>query len=115
MSAIYHITSAPEVERAARAGEYAPAGYEAEGFVHCSYRHQVLGVANVRYRGRPGPVLLEIDRARVPGRVVDENLEGAGSLFPHIYGRVPMSAVVAIHEFPCDGEGGFELPPTVGE
>ena len=113
MTAIFHITSAREAERAAGAGEYAPAAFEADGFVHCSYAHQVIGVANARYRGRAGLVLLEIDRARVAGRVVDENLEGRDELFPHIYGRVPMSAVVVVHDFPCERDGRFELPAAV--
>ena len=92
-SAIHHITTAREAEHAAGTGTYAPAEFEADGFVHCSCAHQVIAVANARDRQRAGLVLLEIDRSRVPGRVVDENLEGRDELFPHIYGRVPMFAV----------------------
>jgi uncharacterized protein (DUF952 family) len=38
---------------------------------------------------------------------VDENLEGGTELFPHIYGRLKMSAVKKVHAFPCDEAGGF--------
>jgi uncharacterized protein (DUF952 family) len=41
-------------------------------------------------------VLLEIDPSRLSCRIVDENLEGGVELFPHVYGRLPMSAVVGI-------------------
>jgi uncharacterized protein (DUF952 family) len=110
MKPIYHITSAREAEAAAQAGSYAPEGFAREGFIHCSYRHQVRDVANRRFAGQTGLVLLEIDRTRLSGRVVDENLEGGTELYPHIYCRLPMAAVVAILAFPCAADGGFDLP-----
>jgi uncharacterized protein (DUF952 family) len=45
--------------------------------------------------------------------VIDENLEGGAELFPHIYGRLPMSAIVGTHDFPCRNDGRFELPSDV--
>jgi uncharacterized protein (DUF952 family) len=96
---IFHITTRDEADRARAAGEYEPAAFAHEGFIHCSYRHQVTGVANRLFRGRTGLVLFEIDPAKLACRVVDENLEGGTELYPHIYGRLPMSAVVAVHPF----------------
>jgi uncharacterized protein (DUF952 family) len=55
-------------------------------------------------------VLLEIDRAKLRCNVIDENLEGGTELFPHIYGAVPMSAVIRVHDFPCDAAGRFTVP-----
>src|SRR4029078_6923961 len=96
-------------------GEYAPQAFGMDGFIHCSYLHQVCSVANSRFRRRPDLALLEIDPAGLPCAVVDENLEGGAELFPHIYGRLPMSAIVQIHEFPCDSQGIFRMPDTIGE
>jgi uncharacterized protein (DUF952 family) len=107
MSAIYHITSAWEAATARRSGTYVPAAFDADGFIHCSYEHQVHDVANRRFAGRSDLVLLEIDRARLTCDVVDENLEGGTDLFPHVYGPLPMSAVVRVHQFPCGADGGF--------
>ena len=107
---IYHITSALETADALRLGEYVPTAFEAEGFIHCSYARQVRDVANRRFSGRTDLVLLEIDRAKLTCEVVDENLEGGTDLFPHIYGCLPMSAVVRIHPFPCGADGCFDLP-----
>jgi len=104
---LYHITSRREAEDARRGGVYVPAAFDREGFIHCSYAHQVGAVANRIFRGRPDLVLLEIDPARLNCRVVDENLEGGAELFPHIYGQLRMDAVIAIREFPCDDEGKF--------
>ena len=96
---IFHITSGAEAERAQQTGEYEPAGFAHEGFIHCSYGHQLAGVIERLFRGRTDLVLLEIDPARLECRVVDENLEGGTELYPHVYGRLPMTAVVAVHPF----------------
>lgn len=109
MPRIYHITSAGEAREAKGKGYYLPAAFDREGFIHCSYAGQVAAVANRIFRGRTGLVLLEIDPTLLDSRVVDENLEGGSELFPHIYGRLPMPAVVQIREFPCGGDGTFSV------
>src|SRR5215475_596628 len=96
---IYHITSAAAARKAERSGEYVPEAFAVEGFIHCSYAHQVESVMKRIFQGRSDLVVLEIDPARLPCQVVDENLEGGTELFPHIYGRLPMSAVVRIQDF----------------
>lgn len=106
---LYHITSAREARAAAQAGRYTPHAFNREGFIHCSYVHQVVATANRTFRGRTDLVLLEIDPALLGCNVVDENLEGGAELFPHIYGRLPMSAVVQVHAFPCDAAGVFAM------
>jgi uncharacterized protein (DUF952 family) len=100
---LYHITSEAEARKAAMAGEYTPAAFDREGFIHCSYAHQVLATLNRIFKGRTDLVVLEIDPALVGCRVVDENLEGRKELFPHIYGRLRMSAVTRVHQVPPDG------------
>jgi uncharacterized protein (DUF952 family) len=107
MSWIYHMTSANQAREAQRTGLYEPEAFGREGFIHCSYAHQVSAVANRIFRGRPDLVLLEIDPARLGCGVVDENLEGGSELYPHVYGRLRMSAVLRILEFPCDSSGSF--------
>lgn len=107
MTRIYHITSKHEASEAQKTGTYTPAAFEREGFIHCSYANQVMAVANRIFKGRPDLVLLEIDAAALDCRVIDENLEGGSELYPHIYGRLKMSAVMRVALFPCDKEGKF--------
>jgi uncharacterized protein (DUF952 family) len=114
MDVLFHITTAGEAHAAAAVGVYTPRAFAAEGFIHCSYAHQVRDVANRRFGGRTDLVLFEIDRGRVPHAIVDENLEGGRELFPHIYGRLEMGAVVRVHEFRCGADGRFELPAAAG-
>jgi uncharacterized protein (DUF952 family) len=90
---IYHITSEREATEAQTSGEYIPQDFPREGFIHCSYEHQLDGVIKRRFQGRSDLVLLEIDPGRLTCKLIDENLEGGTELFPHIYGRLPMSAV----------------------
>jgi uncharacterized protein (DUF952 family) len=104
---LYHITTDREAREAAQRGDYVPAAFEREGFIHCSYASQFVATANRIFRGRKDLVLLEIDPALLGCRVVDENLEGGTELFPHIYGRLNMAAVKKIHPFPCDEDGSF--------
>jgi uncharacterized protein (DUF952 family) len=104
---LFHIATQVDAERGKRTGTYIPDAFGREGFIHCSYAEQVIQVANRLFAGRRDLVLLEIDPQKLSCPVVDENLEGGMELFPHIYGHVPMSAVLAIHPFPCDGRGRF--------
>lgn len=97
MPPIFHITSRAEVIDAARVGEYVPKAFDADGFIHCSYAHQLAQVAERHFRGRTDLVVLEIDPSALSCTVIDENLEGGAELFPHIYGRLPMTAVVRTH------------------
>jgi uncharacterized protein (DUF952 family) len=92
-SYIYHITSEREATQAQISGDYTPGDFDREGFIHCSYPNQLEGVIKRRFAGRRDIVLLEIDTTLLTCKIVDENLEGGTELFPHIYGRLPMSVV----------------------
>jgi uncharacterized protein (DUF952 family) len=111
---IYHIAPALDVERAARNGN-APGSFASAGFIHCCYAQQVREVANRFFRGRSNLLLLEIDTARLSCPVVTENRDGGDELFPHVYGELPMSSVLAIRELRCTSEGGFDMPCMVKE
>lgn len=104
---LFHITTKREAEVAAQTGEYTPAAFAREGFIHTSYAHQVLATANRIFRGKRDLVVLEIDPSRLGCTVIDENLEGGSELFPHIYGKLQWSAVRSVHTLPCDDAGTF--------
>ncbi|MCU0727606.1 MAG: DUF952 domain-containing protein [Planctomycetes bacterium] len=107
---ILHITTAAEWREAGRRGAYVPAGFARDGFIHCSRASQVLRVADFLFRWQRDLVLLEIDPALAGAPVRTENLEGGKELFPHLYGPLPVPAVVAVHPFPCRADGRFDLP-----
>lgn len=105
MRSIYHIARAALVEEASGRGIYAPREFDRDGFIHCSYAHQLPGVA-LRSWGRDRWVLLQIDHARVAEHLVDENLEGGKDLFPHLYGKLPLVAILSIHSLAWDDATG---------
>jgi uncharacterized protein (DUF952 family) len=84
---------------------------DSEGFIHCSLAHQVVGVANDRFRGQQGLVLLQIDTVRVTAEIKYEGTNEA--LFPHIYGPLNMEAIIKVYDFVPDKHGLFQLPADV--
>jgi len=104
---IFHITSDAEWQVAQVFGQYRPKRFAEEGFIHCSYAHQVKSVADRLFKGGSDLVLLQIDPSRLSCRIVDENLEGGEQLFPHVYGALPIGAVSMVHPFPCEADGSF--------
>ena len=86
---------------------------ESEGFIHCSYRDQVLTPANERYAGRDDLHLLVIDPDAVNAEVIVEDSYGSGTAFPHIYGPLNVDAVRAVLPFPRAANGFFEVVPEL--
>lgn len=107
---LYHITSSSEWDAAQSNGEYLPKGFDQEGFIHCSYSHQLLTVAHRFYQGQNGLVILVIGYSTINSSLVEENLEGGTELYPHLYCPLPINSVIKAVAFPCDAKGGFSLP-----
>jgi uncharacterized protein (DUF952 family) len=100
---VYHLTTAGRWAAAEPVGEYRPEAFPHEGFVHASNPDQVGRVARRLYADVPDLVLLEIDVSRLgpSSPLVDEVGDpGSDELFPHIYGPVPVAAVVGVRPYP---------------
>jgi uncharacterized protein (DUF952 family) len=104
---IFHITSVAAWNAAKAAGSYTADSLATEGFIHCSTADQFIWVANQRFVGRTDLVLLHIDPAKLAADVVYENLEGGTRLFPHVYGPIPVSAVVLASPLTPGSDGYF--------
>ena len=89
-------------------GAYEADSLGSEGFIHCSTRAQVLRTASRFFGGRSGLVLLCIDIERLGAALRFESADG--ELFPHCYGQIPLDAIPAVIDFPCQSDGGFALP-----
>jgi uncharacterized protein (DUF952 family) len=111
---ILHIASRADWAQALAAGEVRPASLATQGFAHCSDYGTVHVPANARFAGRTDLLLLVVDPAAVPVRweAGDPPIEG-GPWFPHVYGPIPVSAVVATHEFAPAADGTFRLPAAL--
>jgi uncharacterized protein (DUF952 family) len=115
MTSIYHLTEPDTWEAAVAAGEYRQStrgvSLERQGFIHCSRLHQVRPVGECIYADAADLVLLEIDPAKVPAEVRFEPGEpGATEEFPHVYGPIPVEAVVNVAPVPRDDAGRLVFP-----
>ena len=99
MTTIFHITGGAEWYAVADGDEYRHPSLEHEGFIHLSAAEQVVATTGRYYAGVEGLVLLEVDADVLDTeRLVWESSTG-GELFPHLYGPLPTSAVVAVHQW----------------
>ena len=111
---LYHLALQAEWSEAQGSGtEYTRSSLgtslEEQGFIHCSFADQVQQIADLVYAGRQDVVLLVIDPSLVPDEIKVENLEGGDQLFPHIYGPLPLEAVIAVRPAPADPDGRLVL------
>ena len=113
MPVIYHITRKTDWKTALATGSYAADSLAIEGYIHCSTAEQVIATANRLFRGRRDLVLLCVETNGVKAEIRYENLEGGTNLFPHVYGALEVASVLAVHDFPLQENGRFELPPAL--
>lgn len=109
---IFHILPADEWQKAKENGVYKPNSLEAEGFIHCSTRAQVIQTANNYFKGQSNLMLLWIDAEKVHFTIRYEDLMGEGKLFPHLYGQLNLDAVVRASTFNSGEDGGFIFPTS---
>jgi uncharacterized protein (DUF952 family) len=91
---VYKIVAAEEWREAERAGVFIGAAVDrADGFIHFSTAGQAPDTAAKWFAGRNDLILAAVDAQALGGALRWEPSRG-GALFPHLYGPLPMSAVV---------------------
>lgn len=101
----YKIIAAQEWAGIAAAGTYGGSAVDlADGYIHLSTETQFAETAGKHYRGRDDLMSLSVDLSVLGETVVWEPSRG-GQLFPHIYGDLPTSAVMARRLFRVDADG----------
>lgn len=110
-----HLCPADEWSSAQTRDELRPESLASAGFIHLSTPDQVHLPANRLFRGRGDLVLLHIDPARLNSPVRWElglPTDPESMLFPHLYGALPVSAVINITSYLPAADGTF--PPAEG-
>ena len=96
---LLHLIEPADWRAALAEGAARPPSLDAVGFVHLSTPEQVHLPAERVYPGRRDLVLLVVDPARLSDPVRFEAgvpADPGGMLFPHLYGPLPASAVIAV-------------------
>ncbi len=112
---LVHLIPSDEWSSASAQGELRPESLGSAGFVHLSTPEQVHLPANRLYRGRDDLVLLHIDPARLDAPIRWESgvpTDPESMLFPHLYGALPVGAVISVTSYRPGADGVF---PPIGE
>ncbi len=65
-----------------------------DGFIHCSTAEQVPGTKDKFFSGEKNLILLSIDTTQIQENIKWEESPNSGKLYPHIYGTLPLSAII---------------------
>ncbi len=114
---IFHLAALADWEAACQAGAYEQSTVDRtlaeEGFIHCSFAAQVQATADRYLLGRDDVVALAIDVAAVSEILRVEDTSGRGEEYPHLYGPLPVDAVLRADPVPLRGDGRLDLAPVL--
>lgn len=112
---LVHLCPTDEWSAASSRGELLPESLTTVGFIHLSTPEQVHLPANRLYCGREDLVLLHIDPTHLDSPIRWElgvATDPESMLFPHLYGALPVSAVINVTSYRPAADGTF--PPVGG-
>ena len=105
MTIIYHLTNKLGWETAQPSGEYEAPSLAEEGFIHCSKDvAQMLRVADRLYGGRTDLQVLDVEMEKLDAPVKHEPSR-SGEIYPHIYGKLSLGAVVRVRNLGVNSDG----------
>ena len=113
---LVHLCGTEQWAQARRRGAIHPDDAGGGQFIHLSTPEQVHLPANRLYRGREDLVLLYVDPARLDAPVKWESglsTDPESMVFPHLYGTLPVAAVVRVTAYPPADDGTFA--PVAGD
>jgi uncharacterized protein (DUF952 family) len=110
----YKICSESLWRDAGRAGVFLGSAHDLrDGFIHFSDAHQVRETAAKIFAGQTDLVVLTIDTEALGPALIWEPSRG-GDLFPHLYGPLPLAAVLQVDPLPLGPDGLHLFPAGVG-
>lgn len=111
MEAIYHLLSRQLWDRQTES-DYRADSLATEGFIHCSFAHQLAWAANRFHAETEDLIALEIDVSRLKSELKVEPpspTSTSSELFPHVYGPINRDAVVDAHVMRRNAQGQWEF------
>jgi uncharacterized protein (DUF952 family) len=113
VSEIYKVLRVSEWEAVANAAEFAGSPDDLrDGFIHFSTAEQLRGTVEKHFAEEDYLVLLAID-AEALGEQLKWETSRDGALFPHLYGPLPLSAVVRLASVQRDEDGEPIFPEEI--
>jgi len=113
MPLIYKICPRALWRDAERQGRFTGAPVDvADGFIHFSTAAQVAETAARHFAGQDDLLLLAVEGDRL-GEALRYEASRGGDLFPHLYGDLPLAAVVSVEEMPLGPDGRHRFPEGI--
>jgi uncharacterized protein (DUF952 family) len=113
MATVYKIVAADLWRAAQDSGVFIGAGIDLnDGFIHLSTGAQARRTAQLYFAGQDNLVLVAADGASLGGALKYEPSRD-GDLFPHLYGSLPLTAVLSVRPLPVDADGIHIFPDDV--
>ncbi|MEK9677344.1 MAG: DUF952 domain-containing protein [Rhodospirillaceae bacterium] len=110
MTLIYHVCRKDEWEAAQAAGAYGGSSQDKEdGFIHFSGGDTLVESVAKHRASQDGLVLLTVDD-QVLGAALKWEPSRGGLLFPHLYGELPVSAVIQADDLALSPDGSHVFP-----
>jgi uncharacterized protein (DUF952 family) len=110
MATIYKICETVLWRQAERAGVFRGAPVDArDGFIHFSSATQVRATAAEHFVGLDDLLLIAVDAGALGDALKWEPSRG-GDLFPHLYGELPLAAVLWVKPLPLGGDQRHIFP-----
>jgi len=110
---IYHLADADAFALAQAQGRYeGTAADRADGFIHFSTAGTVVESAAKHRAGQPNLMLVAVNPDGLGDALKWEAARG-GVLFPHLYGALPMAAVLSATPLPLGPDGLHIFPPDL--
>lgn len=107
---IYHVCRRLEWIAGAQRGAYPGSSQDAaDGFIHFSTGRQVRASAAKHRAGQTGLVLLTV-AADALGEALRWEVASNGDRYPHLYGPLAVTAVLAVDDLPLDEAGHHVFP-----
>jgi uncharacterized protein (DUF952 family) len=102
---IFKIAKAAEWRDATAKGYYSGSLDDVrDGFIHLSSKSQLPGTLEKHFRGETDLLLIAFEEDRLGPELKWETSRG-GQLFPHLYGRLPVSAALWEQQLASDDQG----------
>lgn len=110
---IYKVVSREVYDASVAAGRFVGQPIDkADGYIHLSTAEQLGETIRLYFAGLAGQVLFQI--AALPlGAALRWEASRHGALFPHLYGELPMTAVLNLAHVDVPADGRLQLPDWV--
>ncbi|WP_374306327.1 DUF952 domain-containing protein [Methylocella sp.] len=109
MELIYKIVPAALWRKAQDRGRFEGAEIDRkDGFIHFSSATQVEETARRHFSGQRDLLLIAVDAKKL-GEALRFEGSRNGEPFPHLYGPLPLDAIVSVKRLPSTAQGGHDF------